>query len=223
MDRSSKVQGLRDRLPDGAVSAAKGVVLASGWVTAGLRVLPDFLIIGCKKGGTTSLMNWLVEHPDVARMYPSFQRRKSPHYFDVNYARGEAWYRAHFPTRMSVARREHRSGRRPLVGEASPYYMFHPAAPDRVGETLPYVRLIALLREPVSRAYSNYWDRVATGNEDLPTFEDAIDAEEERLKGVTAERFRDPAYYSYDHDHHSYLARGRYIEHLRPWLDAYEA
>jgi hypothetical protein len=208
-------------MPTRAVDLAKGVVHASGRVTSSARVLPDFLIIGCKKGGTTSLMNWLVEHPDVARMYPSFQRRKSPHYFDINYARGEAWYRAHFPTRMSVARREHRTGRRPLVGEASPYYMFHPAAPGRVGETLPDVRLIALLREPVSRAYSNYWDRVATGNEDLPTFEAAIDAEEDRLRDVTPERLCDPGYYSYDHDHHSYLARGRYVEHLEPWLSRY--
>jgi hypothetical protein len=208
-------------MPTGAVDLAKTVVHASGRVTSSARVLPDFLIIGCKKGGTTSLMNWLAEHPDVARMYPSFQRRKSPHYFDVNYARGEAWYRAHFPTRMSLARREHRAGRRPLVGEASPYYVFHPAAPERVGETLPDVRLIALLREPVSRAYSNYWDRVATGNEDLPTFEAAIDAEEERLQGVTPERLRDPGYYSYEHDHHTYLARGRYVEHLEPWLRDY--
>jgi hypothetical protein len=210
-------------MPTRAVDLAKGVVHASGRVTSSARVLPDFLIIGCKKGGTTSLMNWLVEHPDVARMYPSFQRRKSPHYFDINYARGEAWYRAHFPTRRALDRAERRAGRRPIVGEAAPYYMFHPAAPERVGATLPDVRLIALLREPVSRAYSNYWDRVATGHEDLPTFEAAIDAEDERLRGVTAERLRDPAFYSYDHDHHSYLARGRYIEHLQPWLDGYGA
>jgi Sulfotransferase domain len=223
MDRSSRVQRLRDRLPSGAVSAAKGAVLASGRVTSSLRVLPDFLIIGCKKGGTTSLMNWLVEHPDVARMYPSFQRRKSPHYFDINYARGEAWYRAHFPTRQALDRQRRRTGRRPLVGEASPYYMFHPAAPERIRETLPDVRLIALLREPVSRAYSNYWDRVATGNEDLPSFEAAIDAEEERLSAVTPQLLLDPAYYSFHHDHHSYLARGRYLEHLEPWLTAYPA
>jgi hypothetical protein len=221
IDRSTSVQGIRDRLPTRAVDVAKSLVHASGRVTASARVLPDFLIIGCKKGGTTSLMNWLIEHPDVARMYPSFQRRKSPHYFDINYARGPAWYRAHFPTRMSLARRERRAGRRPLVGEASPYYMFHPAAPERVGETLPDVRLIALLREPVSRAYSNYWDRVATGNEDLPTFEEAIDAEEGRLRDVAPELLRDPGYYSYDHDHHTYLARGRYLDHLEPWLRDY--
>jgi Sulfotransferase domain len=223
MDRSSRVQRIRDRLPAGAVTAAKGLVHVSGRASSALRVLPDFLIIGCKKGGTTSLMNWLVEHPEVARMYPSFQRRKSPHYFDINYARGPGWYRAHFPTRQSLARLQRRRDRRPLVGEASPYYMFHPAAADRVSETLPDVRLIALLREPVSRAYSNYWDRVATGHEDLPTFEAAIDAEAERLRGVTTERLRDPAYYSYDHDHHTYLARGRYLEQLEPWFKTQDA
>jgi hypothetical protein len=99
--------------------------------------------------------------------------------------------------------------------------MFHPAAAERIRATAPHIKLIALLREPVSRAYSNYWDRVATGNEDLATFEAAIDAEEERLGGVTEDDLRDPGFYSYDHDHHTYLARGRYAEQLRRFIDVF--
>lgn len=219
--RPAGVSQVRDSLPDSVATAAKGALALSGRVTARWRVLPDFLIIGTKKGGTTSMMSWLVAHPDVMRLYPSFQRRKSPHYFDLHYDRGESWYRGSFPTVRARNAHARRRGRRPLVGEASPYYMFHPAAAERIRETVPDVRLIALLREPVSRAYSNYWDRVATGHEVLPSFEEAIAAEEERLQSAPAQSLQTPGAYSYDHDHHSYLARGRYAEHLQPYLDRF--
>ncbi len=219
LQRSSAVEGIQDKVPERIVSGAKTALTAYGQATSRFRPLPDFLVIGTKKGGTTSMMSWLIDHPHVMRMFPRFQRRKSPHYFDINYARGEAWYRAHFPTRAARSLHARRTGVHPLVGEASPYYMFHPTAARRIHETIPDAKLIALLREPGSRAYSNYWDRVATGNEDLPTFEAALDAEAERLSSVSDESLRAPDAYSFDHDHHSYLARGRYAEQLRPIFD----
>jgi hypothetical protein len=180
--------------------------------------LPDFLIIGTKKGGTTSVANWLVQHRQVMPMFPRFQRHKSPHYFDINYHRGEAWYRSHFPTEAARAGHARKVG--PVhVGEASPYYLFHPAAADRIAETVPDVRLIAILREPVSRAHSNYYDRVVAGTETSPTFEAALDAEESRLTGITDEWLATPGNYSFSHDHHTYLARGRYAEQLRRYFD----
>jgi len=200
--------------------ALRAGVRRYGTVTASQRLLPDFLIIGAKKAGTSSLMNWLFHHPAVARMFPAAQGVKSPHYFDINYDKGPRWYASHFPSRAARHRQERGLGGLSVVGEASPYYMFHPAVPDRVARDLPNVRLIVLLREPVARAYSNYWDRVAFGTEALPTFEQAIDAEPQRLAQVDTDRLRnDPGYYSADHDHHTYLARGRYAEHLRPWLE----
>ncbi len=164
-------------------------------------------------------MNWLLQHPAVSRLFPAPQRIKSPHYFDINYWRGPRWYASHFPTRAARHRQERRSGSLGVVGEASPYYLFHPAVPERVAVDLPDVRVIVLLREPVSRAYSNYWDRRAFGSEDLDTFEAAIEAEPRRLAEVDEERLRhDPRYYSLHHDHHSYLARGRYVEQLARWM-----
>ena len=189
--------------------------------TADQRSLPDFLIIGTKRGGTTSVWNWLVRHPNVAPMVPAVQQIKSPHYFDIHYTRGERWYRSHFPSRTSLDRAAQRSGIRPLTGEASPYYLFHPLAPERVQHTVPKTRLIVLLRNPVDRAYSNYWERRGSAAEDLPTFEDAIDAEEQRLDGETERILADPTYYSAHHDSHSYLARGRYAEQLERWLDRF--
>jgi len=211
---------LRQPVPPRVLHALRGGARRYGSLTASQRPLPDFLIIGAKKAGTSSLLNWLLRHPAVGRMFPAPQALKSPHYFDINYWRGPTWYASHFPSRSARRRQERRAGGITVVGEASPYYMFHPAVPDRVRTTLPGARIIVLLRDPVSRAYSNYWDRRAFGTEDLPTFEQAIEAEPQRLAEVDADRLlADPRYYSMHHDHHTYLARGRYVEHLRPWTE----
>ena len=218
MRRSRWSNLARQGLPAPAAEAAKRAARSLGTVTASRRPMPDFLVIGTKKGGTTSVANWLVQHPQVMPMFPRFQRHKSPHYFDINYERGPAWYRSHFPTAAARERLAATVG--PVrVGEASPYYMFHPAAADRIAETCPDARLVAVLREPVSRAHSHYFDRVVAGTETLPTFEAALDAEESRLAGVTDEWLAHPGHYSFSHDHHSFLARGRYAEQLRRYFD----
>ncbi len=210
---------VRRVVPRPVVASARDALRRYGTTTASARPLPDYMVAGTKKGGTTSIINWLVDHPHVCRMWPSAQKLKSAHYYDINYGKGEDWYRSHFPTDRSRRGHEKKTGTYPLVGEASPYYMFHPAVPERVLETAPSMKVIMLLRDPVSRAYSNYRDRRATGNEDLTTFEEAIDAEPERLATVDEDRLRnDPSYYSFDHDHHSYLARGRYLEHVETWV-----
>ncbi|KQY55571.1 hypothetical protein ASD30_16920 [Nocardioides sp. Root140] len=211
------LQVLRRRTPRPAQLAVRSLVRRYGEQTAARRPLPDYLIIGSKKGGTSSLTNWLIQHPDNLRMFPSFQPLKSAHFFDISFHEGVDWYRGHFPTERFRA--GHPGA---VVGEASPYYMFHPAAAGRAHSVVPDAKIIAVLRNPVSRAYSNYWDRVAAGTETLPTFEAAIDAEEGRLAGVDHDRLRgDPAYYSLEHDQFTYLARGRYVEHLPTWLDVY--
>ncbi len=213
---------LRGLTPDRVVGRARAVARAYGSATARSRPVPEFLVIGAKKGGTTSVANWLSHHPHVLPLFPRLQRIKSPHYFDINYWRGEAWYRSHFHSQAVRRWHEQRHGVRPITGESSPYYLFHPAAAERIHETAPDVKLVAVLREPVSRAYSNYWDRWATGHEDLPTFEAAIDAEPERLAGITDELLRAPDAYSFDHDNHTYLARGRYAEQLRRYFALFD-
>lgn len=210
----------RQAVPGPARRALKWGARGYGGRTAAARPLPDFVIIGTKKGGTSSLMNWLLRHTAVARMFPAAERVKSPHYFDFNYWRGPRWYRSHFATRAARRRTEDKVGALTVTGEASPYYMFHPAAAARATELLPAVRVIALLRNPVSRAYSNFWDRKAFGTEELDTFEQALAAEPQRLATVDEARLMsDPHYYSFEHDHHSYLARGHYAEQLRRWMD----
>ncbi len=198
-------------------STAKRLAEAYLEGTSALRMRPDFLIIGAQRGGTTSLYRYLAAHPCVAPTLVS----KGVHYFDVGHDRSEGWYRGHFPP---TAYRSWRTaiGHGPLItGEASPYYLFHPLVPQRVAAALPEVRLIVMLRDPVRRAYSHYQHEVEGGYEDLPTFEAAIETEPERLAGEVERIEADPTYVSFAHQHHSYLARGRYPEQLRRWLASF--
>ncbi len=162
---------------------------------------PGFLVIGTKRGGSTSCYEWIAQHPQVAPC----RTGKGTHYFDVNHTRGEAWFRAGFPAQREPWR---------ITGEGSPYYMFHPLAVERIAATLPEVRLIAVLRDPVERAWSHYKYEVARGHETLG-FGEALDAEPERLRGEEDRLRADPAYVSEAHRYHTYLQRGHYAEQLQ--------
>ena len=203
------------KLPQPARKVLRGTVRTYGRATSGLRPLPDFLILGAQKAGTTALYAYLRWHPEITG--PSF---KEVSFFDRHYARGETWYRAHLPARPRqwVARR--RRGRWPAVGEASPSYLFHPLAPERVAAMLPDARLIAVLRDPVDRAFSHYQHEVALGREPLP-FEDALAAEEERMRGEVERMTSDPSYFSEPWWNHTYAARGRYAEQLERWVSSF--
>jgi hypothetical protein len=91
--------------------------------------------------------------------------------------------------------------------------MFHPLAAERIGHDLPGIKLIALVRDPVERAYSAHKHERARGFETEP-FERAIELEPERLHGEVERMRHDPTYESFSHRHHAYLRRGRYAEQL---------
>ena len=173
--------------------------------TSGVRLLPSFLIIGAARAGTTSLYSYLVQHPAVRS-----PTHKELHFFDLNFEHGLGWYRRHFPAVLPGNRRKS------LTGEASPYYLFHPAVPARVKQTLPDVRLIALLRNPVDRAYSQHQLAVRHGRDEL-SFEQAVEAEPRRLSGEVERMSNEASYHSLAHRHHTYLARGLYAEQLERW------
>jgi hypothetical protein len=107
-----------------------------------------------------------------------------------------------------------------VVGEASPSYLFHPLAAERVARMLPNARLIALLRNPVDRAFSHYQHEVALGREEL-SFEDALAQEDERMRGELDRMLRDPTYFSHAWWNYTYAARGRYAEQLERWFAAF--
>lgn len=174
-----------------------------GLLTARARPLPDFMIIGAQKCGTSSLFHYLSSAPDVER-----SARKELRYFSTRWARGILWYRSHFSLRARLPGR--------ITGEASPNYLFHPAAPQRAAQAVPDARLIVLLRDPVDRAYSHYWHSRRRGVEDLG-FAAALKAESSRLAHA------DPNDQASSYYRHSYLARGRYVEQLVRWLELFAA
>jgi hypothetical protein len=191
-------------IPEPARAVLRNAVWTYGRATASARPLPDFLIIGAQKAGTTALYAYLRRHPAITG--PSW---KEVSYFDRHYGRGAAWYRGNFPNRVRA--------RGKLVGEASPSYIFHPLGPERVKALVPEARLVALVRNPVDRALSHYHHEVALGREPLP-FEDALDAEEDRLRGEKERLAADPSYFSRPWWSHAYTSRGRYAEQLERWL-----
>jgi hypothetical protein len=129
---------------------------------------------------------------------------KGSHYFDVRHDKPWWWYRSCFPVRR----------RGTLTGEASPYYLFHPLAPERIADALPAARFIVVLREPVDRAYSQWLFEARSGHEDLD-FRSAVMREPERVAGEVERMRADRGYESAELRHHAYLARSRYAEQLR--------
>lgn len=182
------------------------------WWTRRHRLLPDFLILGGQRCGTTSLHRQLMRCPGLA-LAPA----KEVHYFDLQYGRGSDWYRAHFPLAIRRHLAERMFGSPLLIGETTPYYLFHPCVPERVRQELPEARLIVMLRNPVDRAYSHYHHVVRYRCEDAPTFAEALDREERRLEGEETRLLMNADYRSVSHCHHSYLARGIYVRQLRAW------
>lgn len=179
--------------------------------TARSRLLPNTIILGAQKAGTTALFDRLAAVPGVL-----VSCVKEVHYFDLGGSRGLDWYRAHFPL-DDEAEALCRRGIDPIVLEASPYYLFHPAVPGRMAAALPNARFIVLLREPLTRAWSHYWHERSRGFE-WRRPEVAFEREESRLAGESERLLVEPDATSFRHRHFGYLARSRYAEQLRRWF-----
>ncbi len=125
-------------------------------------MLPNFIIIGSQKAGTTSLYHVLRKHPQIF-----MPKKKELNFFfqEDEFARGLSYYEDYFAPAPEDAI---------AVGEASPGYICHPEGPDRIHAATPDARLILTLRNPVERAYSQYWDNRRRLSESL-TFEETIE------------------------------------------------
>jgi len=147
-------------------------------------MLPNFLVIGAAKSGTTALYYHLKSHPQIF-MSPI----KEPAFFamdgrlpDYSAPPGVVLPRRHLVT----VEHEYRAlfegvTTERAIGEASPY-LGNPQAAERIRRTLPDVRLVAVLRNPIDRAYSNYLHQVRDGVEPCTDFRDALEAEEGRIR-----------------------------------------
>jgi hypothetical protein len=177
-------------------------------------LLPDFIIIGAAKAGTTSLYDYLIQHPDI---YCALQ--KETFYF-VN-LRKRNWrlpYRSYFPTYFTKFSAEYIHKRKFLTGEATPGYLFFPHCVAAIHRVLPNAKLIVILRNPVDRAFSQYHFFKNRGKDShLLTFEDAIANEKTEFQKIGMSKQE----YLYNFPRSSYLSRGIYVEQLENWFKFY--
>ncbi len=132
---------------------------------------------------------------------------KEVHFFDLKYNNGFEWYTSVFPNVKGK-----------ITGEATPYYLFHPAVPGRVKKDLPNIKLIVLLRNPVDRAYSHFIHSKKEKVETEKSFEYVLQLESERLKDAENRLATGEIQRHISHQHHSYLTRGFYSEQIARWL-----
>jgi hypothetical protein len=181
--------------------------------TSPIRVLPDFIIIGAMKSGTTSLYYNICQHQNVFEAaYDEIG------FFDDNYELGLNWYRSMFPTifQKYISKLKHQKF---LTGEDTPFYFWKEDAVNRINKILPNVKLIIILRNPIDRAYSNYTDRINQGKE-LSSFEEVIEREINLIKkngeknsksNQIIDIIKEPAY----------LAKGIYVNQLELWIEKF--
>ena len=189
---------------------AKRVFNKSGRIiTSPIRIMPSFLIIGAKKCGTTSLFNYLCEHPNIGA--PTW---KEISYFNIHFNRGNLWYKSFFPLLLP------QQDSQLITGEATASYICCPQAPKRIAVTLPKVKLIVLLRNPIERAYSHYHHTKRIGKEQL-SFEEAIAKEDSRVEQIEHQSrqlgIKDSPAYNY-----TYLSSGMYAKQLENWLSIFK-
>jgi tetratricopeptide (TPR) repeat protein len=170
------------------------------WNSAKLRS-PDFIIIGSPRCGTTSLYKYITSHPQILAA-----ANKEICFFSEHFNKGLAWYQAHFPPPIDAGQF--------LTGEATPTYLTHPLAAERLHQCVPKVKLIAILRNPGDRALSHYQMLVRRGTE-CRTFEKAIDAELQLLAGATETSLADKNYWKDCH----YIYKSLYACSLKQWIN----
>lgn len=181
------------------------------------RVLPDLMLVGVQRSGTTALFEALYRLPNVERP----RRGKGSHYFSYNYHRGWEWFQSQFPTRRWADRIEAKAGRPLFCFDACPYYLFHPFAVSRMAHGLPDVKVMVMLRDPVRRAESHFHHSISHGHEDLG-FHEALEQEQARLAGEIERMELDWSYWSHSHEHHSYFSKGLYVDQLEMLFQHYE-
>lgn len=160
---------------------------------------PNFIIIGVQRGGTTSLYSYLIQHPQILSPI-----KKEMDFFSWNYQHGLDWYLSHFPPQIP-------SGNF-LTGEASPSYIHHLDAPQRLFQCFPETKLILLLRNPIDRTLSHYhhWRQL---NWEYRPLEMVIENEIKHLEN-SSENFisEEPG---------NYIAYSLYLKFIRKWRELF--
>ena len=189
-------------------------------LTSELRSLPDFIIIGAGRAGTTALYSYLIQHPLIAAALTDNNESVADlHFFEYIISNNIQWYRSHFPILFSKSNKHKNSF---ITGEYTSTYMYHPDVPKRIFNLLPKIKLIVILRNPIDKAYSTYQQQFRFG-EYTTSFEDTINAEFRRI-----DLNKDfPELNSNNYDFENFVAQniirhGVYADYLETWLKIFD-
>ncbi|MCH8546484.1 MAG: sulfotransferase [Cryomorphaceae bacterium] len=153
---------------------------------------PSFIIVGAQKSGTSTLYDMLAKHPKVYR-----NDKKELHFFDFNFNAGKEFYREQLMCPEGM-----------ITGEASPFYMYHPAVAARIAQMYPNIKLIFILRDPAERALSHYRMNAERGIEPLSPLMALVTEEDRLLKAMQAGESWDTPDSTYQN--FTYKSRGHY-------------
>ena len=183
--------------------------------TGFLHVKPDFYIIGFAKCGTTSLFEYLISHPNI---HPP--KGKEIDFFDRLYSRGINWYKVGFPFIIQKFIEKVFFRKKFLTGEATPRYIEHPHAINRIKQITPNAKFIILLRNPIDRAFSQHNMNVKNDYE-INNFNDALKEEPRRISNRIEKMTNDITYYSWNYDLYAYLEHGLYVDKIKRWMEVF--
>ena len=193
-------------------SLAKTIHKSYTKLTADFHALPDYLIIGAAKSGTSSLYEYLNHHPSIIPCVV-----KEPNYFTVYYDRGLDWYKSCFPFKIQKIITQ---GQKFIVGEATARYYWYPFATERAHSVVPEAKIILLLRNPIDRSYSHYKMRF-NNRKVKQSFEEEIRDELKNLEGEWEKMLNDKSYFSFKFNSNGYLSKGLYINYIKKWFEFY--
>jgi hypothetical protein len=163
-------------------------------------ILPNFIIVGAPKCGTTAIFNYLKQHPQI--YMPSC---KEPHFFSFEGENKPHWG---IPNLEAYSSLFEGVTDEIAIGEASTWYLYSQTAAERIRYHIPEAKLIAILRNPVERAYSSWAFRVQCGWESITNFERTLQAEQSRISD------------NFEWDFH-YLQTGFYYNQVKRYFDLF--
>ena len=180
------------------------------YLTSSFRTLPSFFVIGGVRCGTTSLYHYLGQHNCIKQAtYDELG------YFDDNFHLGLNWYRSLFPTKFTQKKIESEY-KKFLTYDVTPFYIYNPLVVDRIFKFSPNAKIIAVLRNPIDRAYSNYNQKMQDEGDTKTTFEEIVYSEIEKIENN--ENNQENNAFLVDEFYELLLARGFYAKQLEFWF-----
>ena len=186
------------------ISQSHPTLVEQNWNSQNTRA-PNFIIIGAQKSGTTSLANYIDQHPQVI---PAI--KKETHFWYRDFSKGINWYLAHFPPIPKLQNF--------ITGEATPNYLEYYHSAKRIYNVFPNVKLLVIFRNPVDRAVSQYYHWVRIKREER-SFEKTIDSELEMLLKNPDKPQGDQNYWQQQFG--NYIGRGVYVEFIKKWMEIF--